>query len=94
MGGPSAQPVPGSSLELVERTRQKTPDRRTVFHYNFKVMGLPPNETYQVEYWPVGGAQFHPFQMVATHVHINGAGMIFMRSHSRLAEIKINLNTF
>lgn len=73
-GVAASEPVPGSSLELVEKLRQVGPDGRTVIHYNFKVVGLAPDANYTMEYWPVGGSL--PFQKVATGLHINKEGIV------------------
>jgi hypothetical protein len=74
-GKPNLQPIPGSSLKLVEKLRDKGPDGRTLIHYNFKVSGLPTNDTYIMEYWQVGGPT-HPFQKVASGLRINKDGLV------------------
>lgn len=74
-GVPTAQPVPGSALQLIEKSREKGPEGRTVLQYNFKVTGLPTDATYYMEYWPIGGS-IHPMQKVATGLHINQEGLI------------------
>jgi hypothetical protein len=74
-GVPTAEPVPGSSLELVEKERDKSPEGYTIIHYNFKVKGLPLNATYYMGYWPVG-APSYPFQRIANGVRINNDGLV------------------
>jgi hypothetical protein len=74
-GVPAAEPVSGSSLELVEKERDKSPEGYTIVHYNFKAKGLPLNATYYMEYWPVGGPS-DPFQRIANGVTINKDGLV------------------
>jgi len=74
-GVPAAEPVPGSSLELVEKATNKGPEGYTIIHYNFKVKGLPLNATYYMEYWPVGGRS-DPFQRIANGITINKDGLV------------------
>jgi len=74
-GVPSLQPVAGSSLQLIEKSRAMNSQGLTVFHYNFKVTGLPQNASYTMEYWPVG-APSHPFQLIAHGVKINKDGLV------------------
>jgi hypothetical protein len=74
-GVPSAQPLTGSSLNLVEKNRETASDGHTIIHYNFVVKGLPAEATYLMEYWPVGGPS-HPFQKIATGLKINKEGLV------------------
>jgi hypothetical protein len=74
-GKPDLQPVPGSSLKLIEKLRDKGADGRTLIYYNFKVSGMPTNDTYTMEYWQVGGPT-HPFQKVASGLRINKDGLV------------------
>jgi hypothetical protein len=74
-GKPNLQPIPGSSLELVEKLREKDSEGRTIIHYNFKVSGLATEDTYTMEYWPIGGPS-HPFQKLASGLRINKDGLI------------------
>jgi hypothetical protein len=74
-GVPEFQPVSGSSLELVEKSRVKNSEGATAFHYNFKVKGLPQDATYTMEFWPVGG-QVHSFQTIASGLKINSEGFV------------------
>jgi len=77
-GTPAAQPVPGSSLQPIEKTREKAADGHSVIHYNFKVLGLPGDTTYRMDFWPVGGPT-NPFQTIATGVRINKEGLVVCR---------------
>jgi hypothetical protein len=74
-GVPSAQPISGSSLELIEKSREKSPDGTTIIHYNFKAKGLPENATYVMEYWPMGGPSY-PFQKIAAGTKISPKGLV------------------
>jgi hypothetical protein len=74
-GVPTKQSVPGSSLELVEKESEKSPDGHTVIHYNFVVKGLPADATYDIKYWPVGGPS-NRFQEIANKVRINKDGLL------------------
>jgi hypothetical protein len=74
-GVPALQPVSGSSLELVEKQREKAADGHAIIHYNFRVKGIPKDATYLMEYWPVGGPS-HPFQRIANGVRINNEGLV------------------
>ena len=74
-GVPARQPVPDSSLQLIEKTRNTAADGHTVIRYNFRATGLPKDAKYTMERWAVGGS-IHPFQPIASDLTLNQNGLV------------------